>query len=33
MEERCPKCGKVMLREGSEHYRAAMEKKRSKDRG
>jgi hypothetical protein len=23
MQERCPKCGKVMLREGGEHHRSA----------
>ncbi len=26
METRCPKCGKVMVREGGEHHRAALEK-------
>jgi hypothetical protein len=26
-EERCPKCGKAMVREGSEHHLAYMKKK------
>ncbi len=29
-EERCPKCGKVMLREGSEHHQAWLEKQKKK---
>jgi len=33
MEERCPKCGKVMFREGSAHHQAALEKMRSKKSG
>ncbi len=31
MEEKCPKCGKVMLREGSEHYLLALDKKKNKE--
>lgn len=32
MEERCPKCGSVMLREGSYYYRKLEEKRnKSKD--
>ena len=27
--ERCPKCGTVMLREGSEHHRLAVERKKA----
>jgi predicted RNA-binding Zn-ribbon protein involved in translation (DUF1610 family) len=27
LEERCPKCGKAMLREGSPHHQAAIEKR------
>ena len=30
MEERCPDCGRVMVREGSEHHRAALEAKSRK---
>jgi len=33
METHCPKCGKVMLREGSEHYQAALKKKKEKSAG
>ena len=29
MEEKCPNCGKVLMREGSEHYNLAMEKKKN----
>lgn len=32
MEEKCPKCGKVMMREGSEHYMLAIDKKKKRDR-
>ncbi len=32
MEEKCPKCGKVMMREGSEHYMLAIEKKKKQGR-
>jgi Zn-finger nucleic acid-binding protein len=27
MEEKCPKCGKVLMREGSYHHRLVEEKK------
>jgi predicted RNA-binding Zn-ribbon protein involved in translation (DUF1610 family) len=27
LDERCPKCGKAMLREGSRHHQAALEKR------
>ncbi|HUI30321.1 MAG TPA: hypothetical protein VLX91_08890 [Candidatus Acidoferrales bacterium] len=30
MEEKCPNCGKVLMREGSEHYKLALEKKENK---
>lgn len=26
LEDRCPKCGKAMVREGSEHHRAHLKK-------
>jgi ribosomal protein L40E len=29
-DERCPKCGKGMLRESSPHHRAALERQREK---
>ncbi len=29
LEERCPKCGKALLREGGEHHRAALERKKT----
>jgi ribosomal protein S27AE len=32
-EERCPKCGAVMLREGSYHHQLLVEKKRKKAGG
>lgn len=28
LQERCPKCGKAMVREGSEHHRAALARRR-----
>lgn len=28
MEEKCPQCGKVMMREGSVHHKLAVEKKK-----
>ncbi len=28
MEEKCPHCGKVLMREGSEHYKLALRKKK-----
>lgn len=28
MELKCPQCGKALMREGSEHYKLAAEKKR-----
>lgn len=31
MEENCPHCGKVLMREGSEHHKAAVEKKKKGD--
>lgn len=31
IEEKCPNCGKALMREGSEHYRLAVEKKKKKD--
>lgn len=31
MEEKCPQCGKIMMREGSEHHKLAVEKKKKKD--
>jgi len=30
MEEKCPRCGKALMREGSEHYLLAMEKNKKK---
>ena len=30
MEKKCPKCGKVLMREGSEHHKLAVEKKKKK---
>lgn len=32
-EARCPKCGTAMVREGSEHHRAYLEKKGNKNGG
>jgi len=33
-DERCPKCGKALVREGSAHHRARLEKEgRTKDTG
>ncbi len=32
-EERCPKCGRVMLREGSSHHMAALAKRRGPGSG
>lgn len=31
MKEKCPNCGKALMREGSEHYRLAVDKKKKKD--
>ena len=28
MEEKCPNCGKVLMREGFKHYKLAVEKKK-----
>jgi NAD-dependent SIR2 family protein deacetylase len=30
-EERCPKCGTKMIREGSEHHRQYLERKKNKE--
>ena len=30
MEERCPHCGKAMLREGGEHHQEAISRRREK---
>jgi ribosomal protein S27AE len=32
MEIRCPRCGAVMIREGSEHHRLYLERKRDKEK-
>lgn len=31
MEQKCPQCGKALMREGSEHYKLAVEKKKKQD--
>ena len=28
LEERCPNCGKALVREGGDHHRAALERKK-----
>ena len=30
MQQKCPECGKVMLREGSDHHKTLLEKKKKK---
>ncbi len=31
LEEKCPHCGKALMREGSEHYKSAVEKKKRRE--
>ncbi len=33
MEEKCPKCGKVLFREGSDHYKMVMETRKKEGNG